>query len=89
MTDDREQTAAVLQGRMSWPDAGRCAEALHVAGGRALNRAQAVEVLKQQLPPSRAEGAAFDLVMAGLVHCVAPTSNDPALSERTTGELRG
>lgn len=61
-----ETAAAILQARMSWPEAERCA-ALLARGGWPANRAQAVSALERILPLSRACSAVDDLVMHGLI----------------------
>jgi len=64
---DAEMAAAILQARMSWPDAERCAAALEQAGWKSLRRAQAVDILRALMPSQSAAACVEDLVMAGLI----------------------
>jgi hypothetical protein len=59
-----EHAAAILQARMSWPEAEKCAEVLDRVGWT-VTRAQAVSTLEQILPLARAETAIDDLIMYG------------------------
>jgi hypothetical protein len=74
---------------MSWPEAERCASSLERAGGRALDYEQAVEVLKGQIPPSRVDGAAYDLRSAGLVQPSSPASRPRGPREGTKARIDG
>ncbi|MET8985875.1 hypothetical protein ABZW49_10540 [Nonomuraea wenchangensis] len=64
---EAEQAAAILQARMSWPEAERCAASLTCAGWMSLTAPTAAEVLTQHMPPHRALACAQDLVIAGLI----------------------
>jgi hypothetical protein len=61
-----ERAAALLQCRMSWPLAERCAAHLAKAGLPNISEEQAVHVLAEHMPHERAVGAAQDLVGSGL-----------------------
>ena len=68
-----EHAAAILQARMSWPEAERCAASLDEAGWTSLTEPRAVAILTKHLPPSRAESAAHDLVAEGLILAACQT----------------
>lgn len=61
-----EHAAALLQCRMSWPAAERCAADLAAAGLPAISRQRAVDVLNRHMPHERAAACANDLAMGGL-----------------------
>lgn len=73
MDHKTEMAAAILQARMSWPDAERCAAALEQAGWTSLSRSQAVAVLQavavqgQRMSEERAAACAQDLRFADLI----------------------
>jgi hypothetical protein len=67
MLDITEQAAAILQARMSWPEAERCADSLSRAGWASLTQAKAAALLEQHLRRPSAQACAEDLVTAGLI----------------------
>ena len=66
-----ERAAALLQCRMSWPLAERCAAHLAKAGLPNISEEQAADVLAEHMPRERATGAARDLAACGLAQGVS------------------
>jgi hypothetical protein len=61
-----EHAAALLQCRMSWPAAERCAADLAAAGLPAISRQDATDVLGRRLSHESATACADDLAREGL-----------------------
>lgn len=62
-----EHAAALLQCRMSWPQAERCAASLTEAGMPDLTRQQTAETLTRHLDYEQAAACADDLAREGLI----------------------
>jgi hypothetical protein len=80
--EQAEHAAAILQARMSWPEAERCAGSLARAGWGSLTCLTAAEVLTEHMPPHRALACAQDLVMAELIRAGEALDSRSALPER-------